>query len=246
MNRTFKTDLRCAACVQAIAPLFDAAPEVLRWSADVSTPDKTLTVEGDGATLALVDGLLRQKGYRALGEMSAAAPPGLAAPAEPKESYFPLALILLYLLGAVGLAEAASPAFDAMRAMNRFMAGFFLVFSFFKLLDLPAFAASFAGYDVVASRWPRYGYVYPFIELALGAAYLAQWQPIATNVATLVVMGIGTVGVTQSLLAKRRIRCACLGGIFNLPMSYVTLAEDLLMIAMALAMLCGVPRHGVG
>ena len=69
--------------------------------------------------------------------------------------------------------------------MSRFMAGFFLVFSFFKLLNLRAFADAYAGYDVVAARWRVWGYDYPFVELALGAAYLTGFWPVATNVVTL-------------------------------------------------------------
>jgi len=228
-----KTDLRCGACVESIRPLFDAEPGVARWSADVSSPDKLLTVEGDGLTVATVDRLLRLKGYRVVGELPTAVPTST----EPKSSYFPLLLILLYLIGAVGLAEAALGAFDGMRAMRHFMAGFFLVFSFFKLLDVPNFAVSFSSYDVVAKRWLGYGYLYPFLELGLGAAYLADFQPVATNVATLLIMGLGSVGVLQSVLAKRKIRCACLGTVFNLPMSSVTLIEDLLMVGMAATML---------
>ena len=228
-----KTDLRCGACVESIRPLFDAEAGVARWSADVSSPDKLLTVEGDGLTVATVDRLLRLKGYRVVGELPTAVPTST----EPKSSYFPLLLILLYLIGAVGLAEAALGAFDGMRAMRHFMAGFFLVFSFFKLLDVPNFAVSFSSYDVVAKRWLGYGYLYPFLELGLGAAYLADFQPVATNVATLLIMGLGSVGVLQSVLAKRKIRCACLGTVFNLPMSSVTLIEDLLMVGMAATML---------
>jgi hypothetical protein len=224
-----KTDLRCGACVSAVRPLFDADPAVASWSADVSTPDKVLTVEGPGVTAERVGELLGRKGYKVVGEVPAT--PAAAA------SYYPLVLILLYLLGACGLAEVAAGTFDPMRAMRHFMAGFFLVFSFFKLLDVPAFAAAFAGYDVVARRWKGYGFVYPFVELALGAAYLADLWPVATNALTLAVMAVGTVGVVQSLLARRAIRCACLGTVFDLPMSTVTLVEDVLMAGMAAVML---------
>ncbi|MFM8272363.1 MAG: heavy-metal-associated domain-containing protein [Gemmata sp.] len=235
-----KTDLRCGACVRSIGPLLNAEPGVVRWNADVSTPDKVLTVEGDGVTAGRVGEVLGKKGYRVLGELPTEVtlrPAATPEAGQTKASYYPLVLILLYLLGAVGLAEAVSGGFDGMRAMGRFMAGFFLVFSFFKLLNLSAFADSYAGYDVVAARWRAWGYAYPFVELALGAAYLTGFRPITTNVVTLLVMGVGTVGVVKSLLARRKIRCACLGTVFNLPMSYVTLVEDLLMVAMAARML---------
>lgn len=232
-----KTNLRCSACVESIKPLLDAAAGVTRWTADMASPDKSLTIEGDGVSSSQVDGLLRQKGYQVLGELPVAAPLTPLPAATKRQSYFPLVLILGYILGATALVEAASGTFDWARAMNHFMAGFFLVFSFFKLLNLTAFADAYASYDIVAARWRPYGFAYPFIELALGAAYLTGFQPLVTNAVTVVVMGISTVGVVKSLLARRKIRCACLGSVFNLPMSYVTLTEDLLMVVMAAAML---------
>ena len=230
-----KTDLRCGACVESIRPLFDTAPGVSRWSADVVSPDKVLTVEGEGVSVEVVDGLLRQKGYRVTGEVAEERSNSLST--QPQTSYFPLVVILFYLLTAVGLAEVATGAFEPMRAMRHFMAGFFLVFSFFKMLDVPNFAMSYSSYDIVARRWLGYGYVYPFLELGLGAAYLADFQPLATNISTLLIMGVSSIGVLQSVLARRKIRCACLGTVFNLPMSSITLIEDGLMIAMAAAMI---------
>ena len=110
-------------------------------------------------------------------------------------------------------------------------------FSFFKFLDLSGFAQSFSSYDVIAGRWTGFGYVYPFVELALGIAYVVGLNPLVTNSVTVFVMSVGTVGVVKSLLHKKQIQCACLGTVFNLPMSKVTLIEDLLMVLMALAML---------
>jgi len=125
-------------------------------------------------------------------------------------------------------------------AMNNFMAGFFLVFSFFKFLNLKAFASSYAMYDVLARKAPVYGYVYPFLELALGLAFLTGFNPVFTNWATLIIMGFSSIGVIQSVLNKQKIRCACLGAVFNLPMSTVTIVEDLLMVSMSGLLLMGV------
>ncbi len=113
------------------------------------------------------------------------------------------------------------------------MGAFFLAFSFFKLLDLPGFADNYRSYDVVAKRVPAHGYVYPFIELLLSFAYVTALQPFVTNLATLLVMSVSSVGVIQSLRSRRKIRCACLGTVFNLPMSTVTLVEGGLIVAMA-------------
>jgi hypothetical protein len=121
--------------------------------------------------------------------------------------------------------------------MRHFMAGFFIVFSFFKLLDPPGFVSAYRGYDLVARRVPAWGWAYPFVELALGVAYLLAWAPVVTNIITLVLMLVGAGGVLKALLNKRAIRCACLGTALNLPMTKVTLVEDLTMAAMAAGML---------
>ncbi len=186
--------------------------------------------------------LLAPAGYRVLSEERTIALPTISEstpqPAQAKRAtYFPLLLILGYLLAGVAVIEAASGQFQPMRAMSHFMAGFFLVFSFFKLLDMQAFADAYTSYDIVAAKWRTYGLLYPFIELGLGIAYLGQFAPITTNAITLVVMSVSAVGVVRALLAKRTIRCACLGTVFNLPMSRITLIEDGLMIAMAAGML---------
>jgi len=149
--------------------------------------------------------------------------------------YVPIVLILLYLLGIVAAIEWVHGTFHWERAMRHFMAGFFLVFSFFKLLNLIAFADSYQMYDIIAKQSRAYALAYPFIELLLGLAYLIDFQPRLTNIVTLIVMGVSTIGVVQSILSKKKIRCACLGAVFNLPMSVVTLVEDLLMVGMGLA-----------
>lgn len=153
-------------------------------------------------------------------------------------TYRPLLLILGYLLGGSVLVQVGlGGAVTAHETMRLFMAGFFIVFSFFKMLDLRAFAGAYAGYDLLAARWPTWGLLYPFVELGLGAAYLANWNPVATNALTLVVMGFSAIGVIRAVRDKRSIRCACLGTVFQLPMSTVTIVEDVGMVAMAALML---------
>lgn len=176
-------------------------------------------------------------------EPSQAAPVASAEPQEPTTSWFatyrPLLLILAYVLGAALLLQPPG-GITAHETMRYFMAGFFLVFSFFKLLDVRAFADAYAGYDLLAARWHGWGLVYPFVELALGVAYLANWNPLATNVVTLVVMGFSAIGVILAVTRQQQIRCACLGAVFNLPMSTVTIVEDVGMVVMAAMALAGV------
>ncbi len=150
-----------------------------------------------------------------------------------KESLYPLILIVGYLLGIVLLFAWVQRDLSAAFLMMHFMGGFFVVFSFFKFLDLRGFADAYRSYDVVARALPQWGLMYPFVELGLGAAYLAGWNPTATNAVTLIVMLVGAVGVLRALLRKSAIRCACLGTVLNLPMTKVTLVEDVGMAAMA-------------
>ncbi len=149
------------------------------------------------------------------------------------ETYKPILLIFFYISLLTLLVQFSNEKFDVMNWMRHFMAGFFFVFSFFKMLNLKGFAESYVMYDVVAKRFPAWAYIYAFTELALGIAFLYNLNPIITNSITLVVMSISIIGVVKSVLDKKKIQCACLGAVFNLPMSTVTIIEDALMIAMS-------------
>lgn len=247
MTRTinFRTNLNCGACVAAVKPFLDKEPSILSWEVDVDVKDKTLTVRGEEVSSAIVRDAVAKAGFKVLDELNSGStqPPESQAEQATPTTYYPLILILFFLLGTVALVELSAGSFQWGRAMSNFMGGFFLVFSFFKLLDTRGFADSYQMYDVVAKRFRTYGYLYPFIELVLGIAYLTNFQPVLTNTVTLVVMSVSAVGVINSLLNKRKIRCACLGTVFNLPMSTVTLVEDSMMAGMAGFMLF-IGSHG--
>lgn len=153
------------------------------------------------------------------------------------QTYKPILLIFFYISLISILSQFRSENFSFMITMQNFMAGFFLVFSFFKLLNLDGFSKSYAMYDVIAKRFPIWGFLYAFLEFGLGIAFLVNFNPILINSITFLVMSISIIGVLQSVLNKKQIQCACLGSIFNLPMSTVTIVEDVLMIAMSLLML---------
>lgn len=148
-------------------------------------------------------------------------------------TYFPLILIFIFLT----TLSIWSSNFKITLFMNYFMGGFFLTFSFFKILDLKGFQMSFSKYDLIGKEIKAYGYVYPFIELSMGWLYLLQFNPIITNTATILILGIGSVGVIQSVIKKETIKCACLGTVFNLPMSNITIIENSIMLLMASSVL---------
>ncbi len=152
-------------------------------------------------------------------------------------TYKPVLLIFGYIFTATLLIEMLSSTVDLSRWMRHFMAGFFLTFSFFKMLNLKGFKESYQMYDIIARKFPTWGYIYAFTELSLGIAFLIDFNPVITNSVTLVVMSISIIGVLQTVLNKKTIKCACLGDVFNLPMSTVTIIEDGMMILMSLYML---------
>ena len=118
-----------------------------------------------------------------------------------------------------------------------FMGLFFIVFAFFKMLDLKGFAVTFSMYDPIANRVPFYAKVYPFIETIIGLLLLMRLNVEIALYATIAILGFTTYGVTKTLLSKRTIKCACLGTALDLPMTEATFIENTLMIAMSVVML---------
>ncbi|OSY89296.1 heavy metal transporter [Tenacibaculum holothuriorum] len=121
--------------------------------------------------------------------------------------------------------------------MLDFMGLFYIVFSFFKMLDLKGFPDSFRMYDPLAKKVPVYAKIYPFIETALGLMFLMRFEVNIALLITLVVLGITTIGVTKTLFDKKAIRCACLGTALKLPMTEATFIENAIMIVMVITML---------
>ena len=147
----------------------------------------------------------------------------------------PLLIIFTYISVASILMNYKN--WNPSEAMLDFMGLFYIVFSFFKMLDLKGFPESFRMYDPLAKRLPIYGWIYPFIETGLGLMLLLRFEIKIALIITLIVLGITTIGVTKTLLDKKSIRCACLGTALKLPMTEATFIENIIMIVMAISML---------
>ena len=147
----------------------------------------------------------------------------------------PLLIILIYISIASVLMNFKN--WNSNEVMLDFMGLFYIVFSFFKMLDLKGFPESFRMYDPLAKRLPIYGWIYPFIETGLGLMLLMRFEIKIALIITLIVLGVTTIGVTKALLDKKSIRCACLGTALKLPMTEATFIENIIMIAMAISML---------
>ena len=170
--------------------------------------------------------------------------------------YIPLFVIFGYILGgsillsfitkSTSIIDSSMPGMSMMKAstsfslmpwMNYFMGIWFIVFSLFKFLDLKGFADGYFTYDLIAKKWSGWGYIYPFVELALGVSYLLGTYLFATNLITLILMVIGVIGVSIKLAKKSKIQCLCLGTILKVPLTQITLYENSLMAIMATLML---------
>lgn len=235
INRTYQIQgMHCQSCVQKITEALNGLADEVQ----VTLNPPHATVRGDTLPdLAALNAAISTVGNYTLKEESPATQPVAATIFEEKEkswlaTYYPLLLIIglisiVSLKGASGLHEW----------MLHFMGGFFIVFSFFKFLDLNGFRDAYATYDVLAKRWNGYGFVYPFLELGLGLAFLFQYKLLYALYFSIALMGFSSLGVIQALREKRKIRCACLGTVLNLPMSTITLVEDLGMVGMSVLML---------
>ena len=159
-----------------------------------------------------------------------------------QKTYFKDLLPLFIIFAAVFIFTGISQIWwaqdgGAESVMRNFMAGFFLIFGGFKVINWPKFVEAYRIYDILAKRSLIWAWFYPVLEIALGLAYLFGVYLLATNIVTFVVMIIGSVGVFIELKKGNKIICACLGAVFRVPMTKVTLFEDLLMAVMALGMI---------
>ncbi len=232
MTHTYKvTGMTCSGCESKVKSSLLVLPDVTEVDVSKETNSATISMKNHislGTLQKALGGAESKYQISALNHSEVA---------EETKTFFNTYKPILLLFVYISLISFIASGQNGILFMRFFMAGFFLSFSFFKLINLKGFAESYSMYDVVAKKFKPWGYIYAFIELGLGVAFAMNFNPILTNWVTLVVMLISIIGVLQSVLNKRKIQCACLGAVFNLPMSTLTIIEDFLMIAMSAAML---------
>ncbi|ACB81878.1 glutaredoxin [Methylorubrum populi BJ001] len=154
-------------------------------------------------------------------------------------SYTPVvAVFAMTALMALAASYAAYGTPLTMRAGEWFIAFSMCVLAILKLQDVETFSSMFLGYDLLAQRWVRYAYAYPFCEALAGVLMVAgalNWLsiPVALFIGTL-----GAVSVVKAVyIDHREIKCACVGGSGSVPLGFVSLTENLMMVGMAIWML---------
>lgn len=151
--------------------------------------------------------------------------------------YLPLIVIVSVVLLSAGADQWALGRWDGLTFMRRFMGLFLVIFAMLKLFDVSGFADGFQMYDLIGKRARAYALAYPFIEMGLGLAYLANLYPLWTNAILLLFMIVGAIGVFTALIRGLNVACACLGTVLKVPLSTVALIENVGMALMAGIML---------
>lgn len=158
-----------------------------------------------------------------------------------------IALFSMAALMALAASWAAYGGFLTVQAAEWFVAISMCLLALQKLKDVESFATMFLNYDLLAQRWVRYSYIYPFAEglagvLMMSGALMWLSVPVALFIGT-----IGAVSVFKAVYIDRReLKCACVGGDSNVPLGFVSLTENLMMVAMALWMVFKPMGIGLG
>ncbi len=164
---------------------------------------------------------------------------GKRVPATDETSYRPvIAVFAMTALMALATSQATMGTPFTIMAGEWFIAFSMCVLAILKLQDVERFSTMFLNYDLLAQRWVPYSYIYPFAEALAGvlmAAHTAAWLSVPV---ALFIGGIGAISVFKAVyIDKRQIKCACVGGSSNVPLGFVSLTENLMMVAMAIWML---------
>jgi glutaredoxin len=148
-----------------------------------------------------------------------------------------IAIFSVAALLALAFQYTVAGAYFSIRTLMLFIAFSMSLLAVQKLKDLFSFTNSFITYDLLAMKWLRYGYIYPFVEAYAGIGMVAQLPALAVAPFSLFIGSVGAVSVVKAVyIDKRELKCACVGGDSNVPLGFVSLTENLFMIAGALLM----------
>jgi cation transport ATPase len=244
MKHTYTIEgMTCGGCKASVEKYLNEIEHVTNVAVNLEKGEAILTMDAD-ITTDVFQNVLSEKFTisKKLEKKGDAAPKISLTSLEEDKSKLqqlkPLLIILFYITTASVLLNYNE--WFLGEFMLDFMGLFYIVFSFFKMLDVSGFKTSFAMYDPIAKKVPFYGKIYPFIETALGLLFLMRFEIDIALMVTLVILGITTIGVTKTLLDKKSIRCACLGTALKLPMTEATFIENAIMIIMAVLMLLNI------
>ncbi len=244
--------MTCNSCVHRVREALSAVPGVQNVEVFLETGNVLVWVS-PGTVADVISQTISDAGYTVAGASafsSSSGPPPAEVPTSPASAphedgtrlrgYLPLLVVVAQIvaLAAWGAhrmsTETETPWMDAF--MRFTMVGYFLVFGLFKVMNLRGFVALFRRYDVVARRVPVYAWSFPFLEWAAGWSYLVVPDLGLWNGLIALWLMVSSIGPLQVIYRKDFIRCACLGDALGQPVGWVTVAENGIMMLMALFM----------
>lgn len=188
----------------------------------------------DGERIGGYDDLRRYLGKRVADPNAASYRPVIA-----------LFSITALLALAVSYATIGNP--FTLRAAEWFIGFSMVVLALLKLQNIETFSTMFLNYDLLARRWAPYSYIYPFAEALAGLLMVAGVLTWLSAPVALVIGAIGAVSVFKAVYVdKRELKCACVGGSSNVPLGFVSLLENVMMVVMAIWMAAAVAGYGPG
>lgn len=229
------TGMTCNGCKASVEKHLNALPNVKNALVDLDSAQATIEMSEPVSRKELQEALPKNYLISKKPVQNGSKTSELEEQKSDLQQLKPLFLIFGYITVASILISYKN--WDWSSFMLDFMGLFYIVFSFFKILDLKGFRESFKMYDPLAKAIPAYAKVYPFIELVLGLLFLMRLQIPLALIVTIVILGMTTFGVSKTLLSKQSMQCACLGTSLKLPMTKATFIENTIMIIMAILML---------
>jgi glutaredoxin len=199
--------------------------DVFKAQHDVKTTPQTFI---DGARIGGYDDLVQYFGVKTLKQE------GL--------TYQPvIAVFAVTFLMALASTFAMTGGLALGMLIKMFVAYSMCVLAILKLRDLYSFSNQFITYDLLAMRWIRYAYIYPFAEAFVGIGMIAGALTLPVACVALFIGGVGALSVFKAVyMDKRDLKCACVGGNSNVPLGFISLTENLMMVAMGFWMLLGI------
>lgn len=163
---------------------------------------------------------------------------GVKRPDKNKKTYTPIVAVFSVTLGlALAISWLMKNSIQPLLVLELFVAISMSVLAVLKLRDLNSFSNQFITYDLLAMRWIRYSYLYPFVEAFAGLSMVAKFGLVIFAPLSFAVGLIGTASVVKAVyIDKRDLKCACVGGNSNVPLGFVSLTENIMMVAMGLWM----------
>lgn len=156
-------------------------------------------------------------------------------------SYRPVVVLFaMTALAAMALSHAVSGTPFTLRAAEWFVGLSMVVLALLKLQNIESFSTMFLNYDLLAKRWVPYATLYPYAEGLAGLLMIAGALTFLSVPIALFIGTIGAVSVTKAVyIDKRELKCACVGGASNVPLGFLSLTENIMMVAMAIWMVVG-------